>query len=96
MESTAKDENVTIAHEVAEIPAEIRTAIVDGVETVGHEVAKVLVEGAAVVIDATKAVVSDIAKAGEQLGQDTDQVVSPTPEPMKTAPPAAVAPVAVA
>jgi hypothetical protein len=96
MENTTKDEKVTITHEVAKVPAEVGTAIVGSVETAGHEVAKVVVEGATVVVDATKAAVSEIAKAGEQLGRDSKQAVSPAPESVKAPAPPVVAPVAAA
>jgi hypothetical protein len=82
MENTKKDEKVTITHEVAQVPAEVGTAVVAGVETAGHEVAKVVVEAATVVVDATKTAVAEITNAGEQLGRDAHQAVAPTPKPV--------------
>ena len=83
MENTTVEEKKTVIHEVAKVPAEVGTSIVDGVEIVGHEVAKVVVEGATVVVDTTKTAVSDIAMAAEQLGRDVEHAVSPTHVPMK-------------
>jgi|GEM_PF-503710 len=86
MENTIVVEKKTATHEVAQVPAEVSTAIVDGVESVGHEVAKVVVEGTTVIVDATKTVVSDLAEATVQLGRDVEQAVSPAPERLKPFP----------
>lgn len=89
MENKVKDEKGTGTHEVAQVPVEAGTAIVDGVAVVGREVAKVVVEAATVIADATKVVVTDIAHAGEQLSRDAQQAVSPTSEPLGPSPPRA-------
>ena len=97
MQSTTAEQKQNIPHEIAKVPAEAGTAIVGGAEAVGHDVTKVVIEGATVIFDATKAVVSDIAMAGEQLGRDVKQSVSPAPEPLTPSiAAAAVAPVAAA
>ncbi len=96
MENTTTAAPPTVTEKLARAPGEAGAAIVGGTETVLRDGAKIIVHAGEVVVEATKVVIRDIADAGERLGHDARQAVSPTTEPAKivTIPAGVTAPVA--
>jgi hypothetical protein len=96
MENTTTEAPPTVTEKLARAPGEAGTAIAGGTETVLRDGAKIIVHAGEVIVEATKVVIRDIADAGERLGHDAHQAVSPTPEPAKiaTIPTGVTAPVA--
>jgi hypothetical protein len=93
MENTVPEVSPTTTEKLARAPGEVGTAMVDGTETLLRDGAKVIVRAGTVIVEATKVVVSHIVDAGEQLGRDVKEGVSPAPSPPKSpAIPGAIAP----